>query len=111
MNELASLYGPAYHDGIIAAVILLAVIFVALLIQKALFSLLERLLSNKNEGIVSALLRRAQAPAGFALPLLAINGLARPPTKAITANSCLLYNKDRATAKPVITTRMMNADV
>lgn len=71
MNELTSLYAPAYHDGIIAAVILLALIFVTLLVQKALFGFLERLLRNKNEGLFSALLRRAQAPAGFALPLLA----------------------------------------
>jgi small-conductance mechanosensitive channel len=71
MNDLLSLYAPAYHDGIIAALILLAVVVVALLIQKALFNVLENLLRNKNEGITSALLRRAQAPAGFALPLLA----------------------------------------
>jgi small-conductance mechanosensitive channel len=71
MSDLLSLYAPAYHDGIIAALILLAVIVVALLIQKTLFTVFENLLRNKNEGVFSALLRRAQAPAGFAIPLLA----------------------------------------
>ena len=71
MNELIDLYAPAYHDGIVAAVILLATIAVALVLQRALFAFLERLLRNKNNGIIAALLRRAEAPSGFALPLLA----------------------------------------
>lgn len=71
MNDLIELYAPAYHDGIIAAVILIAVVVVALLLQRSLFAFLERVLRNRNDGIVGALLRRAQAPSGFALPLLA----------------------------------------
>jgi small-conductance mechanosensitive channel len=71
MNDLVDLYGPAYHDGIVAALILAGTIVVALLLQRALFAFLVRLLGNKNDGIVAAMLRRAQAPAGFALPLIA----------------------------------------
>jgi small-conductance mechanosensitive channel len=71
MNDLIELYAPAYHDGIIAAVILVGVIVVALVLQRALFAFLERLVRNKNDGIFAAMLRRAQKPSGFALPLLA----------------------------------------
>src|ERR1700733_15431894 len=70
MNDLIELYAPAYHDGIIAAVILIGVIFVSLLLQRALFAFLERLVGNKNDGIFGAMLRRSQKPSGFALPLL-----------------------------------------
>jgi small-conductance mechanosensitive channel len=62
---------PAYHDGLIAAAILAAVVVVALLAQRLLFGLLLRLLRDRHEGIVAALVHRAQAPAGFAIPLLA----------------------------------------
>jgi small-conductance mechanosensitive channel len=83
MTDLVNLYAPAYHDGIVAALILVAVVALALVVQKSLFLFLERLLRDKNEGIVPALLRRAQAPAGFALPLLAaliaIPSLTFPP--------------------------------
>ena len=65
------IYHDAYHDGLIAVIVLAAVISVALLIQKILFAVLERMLRNKNDGIAAALVRRAQAPAGFAIPLLA----------------------------------------
>jgi len=71
MNDLIELYAPAYHDGIVAAVILIGVIVVALVLQRALFAFLERLVRNKNDGIFAAMLRRAQRPSGFALPLLA----------------------------------------
>jgi small-conductance mechanosensitive channel len=71
MNDLLKLYGPAYHDGIVAAVILLATIAVALLLQRLLFAFLQRVLRREDEGIITAMLRRAEAPAGFALPLLA----------------------------------------
>jgi len=70
MNDVLSLYAQTNHDGIIAVAILLGVVVVALLLQKLLFNVLERMLRNKDEGVVAALLRRAQAPAGFALPLL-----------------------------------------
>jgi small-conductance mechanosensitive channel len=36
-----------------------------------LFAFLERLVRHKNDGIFAAMLRRAQKPSGFALPLLA----------------------------------------
>jgi small-conductance mechanosensitive channel len=62
---------PAYHDGLIAAAILAGVVLVALLVQRLLFALLLRLLRDRHEGILAALVHRAQAPAGFALPLLA----------------------------------------
>jgi small-conductance mechanosensitive channel len=71
MGDLQSLYAPAYHDGIVAALILFAAMALAVLIQRMLFSSLERILRTKNEGVVAALLLRAQAPAGFAFPLLA----------------------------------------
>src|ERR1019366_8784445 len=71
MNDLIDLYGPAYHDGIIAALILIATIAVGLLLQRLLFAFLGRVLARKDDGVVAALLRRAQAPAGFALPLIA----------------------------------------
>ena len=71
MDALQNLYVPAYHDGIVAVLILLAAMAVAVLIQKALFAFLERVLRTKNEGVVAALLLRAHAPAGFAFPLLA----------------------------------------
>jgi small-conductance mechanosensitive channel len=71
MNALDSLYAPANKDGIIAVAILLATIAVAILIQRVLFAFLERTFRASNEGVVSALLRRAQAPAGFAFPLMA----------------------------------------
>jgi small-conductance mechanosensitive channel len=73
----------ANHDGIIAVAILLGVIVVSLIIQKVAFALCERLLRNNNEGIFAALVRRAQAPAGFAIPLLgaliALPALRFPP--------------------------------
>jgi small-conductance mechanosensitive channel len=71
MNGLIDLYAPAYHDGIVAAAILVATIAVALLLQRLLFGFLERTFRRKKDGIIAALLRRAEAPAGFALPLLA----------------------------------------
>jgi small-conductance mechanosensitive channel len=71
MNALNSLYVPANHDGIIAVAILLATIAVAVLIQRVLFAFLERTFRKSNDGVVAALLRRAQAPVGFAFPLLA----------------------------------------
>jgi small-conductance mechanosensitive channel len=71
LDVLQSIYAPAAHDGIVAALILIAAMALAVLIQKTLFRFLERALRNKNDGIVAALLRRAQAPAGFAFPLLA----------------------------------------
>jgi small-conductance mechanosensitive channel len=83
LDVLQSIYAPAYHDGIVAALILIAAMALAVLIQKALFRFLERAFRNKNDGIVAALLRRAQAPAGFAFPLLAaliaIPSLTFPP--------------------------------
>ena len=83
MDALQSLFVPAYHDGIVAALILIAAMAVAVLIQKVLFRVLERILRNKNEGLFAALLRRSQAPAGFAFPLLAaliaIPNLTFPP--------------------------------
>jgi small-conductance mechanosensitive channel len=69
MNVLTGIDMTANHDGIIAVAILLGVIVVSLLIQKALFAFFERLLRDNDEGIFAALLRRAQAPAGFAIPL------------------------------------------
>ena len=71
MNALTSLYGPAYHDGVIAVAILLGTVAVAYLIQRGLFAFLERTFSKQNEGAVAALLRRAGPPSGFAFPLLA----------------------------------------
>ncbi len=71
MNDLIELYAPAYHDGIIATLILAATVVAALILQRALFASLQRTLRNKDDGIFAALLRRAQAPAGFALPLIA----------------------------------------
>jgi small-conductance mechanosensitive channel len=83
MNAIANLYDPAYHDGVIAAVILLGTILVALLIQRALFGFLERRYSTQSDGIVTALLRRASGPAGFVFPLvaalIAIPNLTFPP--------------------------------
>jgi small-conductance mechanosensitive channel len=83
MNVLPSTLAPAYHDGLIAALVLVAVISVALLVQKIVFALLDRVLTDRNEGIGTALLRRAQAPVGFAFPLLvaliAIPYLTIPP--------------------------------
>ena len=71
MNALASLYDPAAHDGIIAVAILIGTIAVAYVLQRALFAFLERRFRSENEGVVSALLRRAGPPSGFAFPLLA----------------------------------------
>jgi small-conductance mechanosensitive channel len=71
MNALNRLYLPAYHDGIIAVAILFGTIVVALLIQRGLFAFLERTLRKQEDGVVAALLKRAQAPSGFAFALLA----------------------------------------
>ena len=71
MTALNGLDTTANHDGIIAVAILLGVIVVSLLIQKVLFAFFEHLLRDNDEGIWAALLRRAQAPAGFAIPLMA----------------------------------------
>jgi small-conductance mechanosensitive channel len=71
MNALTKLYVPAYHDGLIAVGILLATILVVMLLHRLLFKWLERAFSKQADGIVGALLRRARAPAGFALPLMA----------------------------------------
>lgn len=53
------------------AVILLLVVALALVAQRLIFALLLRLAQRRNDGIFAALVRRAQAPAGFAIPLLA----------------------------------------
>jgi small-conductance mechanosensitive channel len=83
MNAVNEIDTTANHDGIIAVAILLGVIVVSLIIQKVAFALCERLLRNNNEGIFAALVRRAQAPAGFAIPLLgaliALPALRFPP--------------------------------
>jgi small-conductance mechanosensitive channel len=83
MNAVNGIDTTANHDGIIAVAILLGVIVVSLIIQKVAFALCERLLRNNNEGIFAALVRRAQAPAGFAIPLLgaliALPALRFPP--------------------------------
>jgi small-conductance mechanosensitive channel len=71
MNQLTGLYVPAYHDGIVAVVILLGTIVVALVLQRLLFAFLGRTLGQENDGVPAALLRRAKAPASFAIPLLA----------------------------------------
>jgi len=71
MNTFLSIDTTANHDGIIAVAILIGVVIVALLLQKLLFGFLEHLLRNNDGGIFAALLRRAQAPAGFAIPLFA----------------------------------------
>ena len=72
MNEVTDdVSDLVLHDGIVAALILVATIAVALLLQRVLFAFLQRALRDKNDGIRAALLRRAQAPAGFALPLIA----------------------------------------
>lgn len=71
MNPIASLYDPAYHDGIVAVAILIGTIVVALLIQRLVFALLERTFARTSDGLVAALLHRAAAPSGFAFPLMA----------------------------------------
>ena len=71
MSPLQALYAPAYHDGIVAALILAATVVIALVAQRLLFASMQRVLRKKDDGIVAAMLRRAQAPAGFALPLIA----------------------------------------
>ena len=64
-------FAPAYHDGLIAAAILAAVVVVALVLQRLLFSLAAKVLHDRKEGLFAALVSHAQAPAGFAVPLWA----------------------------------------
>ena len=68
---MSSLFAPAYHDGLIAAAILAGVVVVALVAQRLVFALVLRVLHDRKEGFVAALVAHAQAPAGFAIPLLA----------------------------------------
>lgn len=83
MSTLSDLWEPVNRDGFIAVGILLATIAAALLLQKLLFRVLGRMFRNRNEGVLAALLRRAEAPSSFAIPLLAaliaIPNLTFPP--------------------------------
>jgi small-conductance mechanosensitive channel len=71
MSGLLQTLAPAYRDGVVAALILVLVVALALLAQKLVFGALLRIARKRNEGVFAALVRRAQAPAGFAIPLLA----------------------------------------
>ena len=71
MTDLAALWAPAFRDGLVAALILAVVTVLALAAQRIAFGMLLRIAQRRNEGIFAALVRRAQAPAGFAIPLLA----------------------------------------
>ncbi len=69
--DFSTFLAPAYHDGVIAAAILAGVIVVALALQRLTFAFAARILHDRKEGLWAALVNRAQAPAGFAIPLLA----------------------------------------
>jgi small-conductance mechanosensitive channel len=62
---------PASHDGLISAAILAGVVIVAPALQRLAFALAIRILRERRDGLIAALVHRAQAPAGFAIPLLA----------------------------------------
>lgn len=85
MNAAATTFwDPVYHDGLVALAILVVVLIVALVIQRLLFAVLLRIAERRGDSIYAALVRRAQAPAGIAIPLLAavlaIPDLRFPPT-------------------------------
>lgn len=83
-DGLTALLAPASHDGAIATAILAAVIAVGFIAQRIVFAVLLRVARKRHEGIFAALVRRAEAPAAFAFPLLAalvaLPDLRFPPT-------------------------------
>jgi small-conductance mechanosensitive channel len=70
-RALSTVLVPASHAGLIAAAILAGVVIVALALQRLAFALAIRVLRERSDGLLAALVHRAQAPAGFAIPLLA----------------------------------------
>jgi small-conductance mechanosensitive channel len=62
---------PIYHDGLVALAILIGVLIVALGLQRVLFAVLFRIAQRREDGMFTALVRRMQGPASFAIPLLA----------------------------------------
>jgi len=64
-------WDPVYHDGFVAVAILIAVLIVALAIERLIHALLLRFARRRGDGIFAALVRRMQGPASFAIPLLA----------------------------------------
>jgi len=70
-GAIEAFWDPAYHDGLVALAILIAVLVVAFVLQRVLFGMLLRIAQRRGEGRFAVLVRRAQAPAGFAIPLLA----------------------------------------
>jgi small-conductance mechanosensitive channel len=71
---------PASHDGLIAAAILAGVVVIGLIVQRVLFAVLLRIAERRHEGMFAALVRRAEAPATFAIPLFAAS-IALPDLK------------------------------
>jgi small-conductance mechanosensitive channel len=65
------LHLPPYPDGATGALASLVVVLAAFALQRALFALALRAVHGRNEGLINALLHRAQAPAGLAFPLIA----------------------------------------
>jgi small-conductance mechanosensitive channel len=70
-RDLSTFIAPAYHAGLIAAAIIAAVVVIALAAQRVIFAIALKALGERKEGLWAALVNRAQAPAGFAFPLLA----------------------------------------
>jgi small-conductance mechanosensitive channel len=68
---LTTFWDPAYHDGLVALIVLIGVLIVASVIERVLFAILLRIARKRGDSIFAALVRRAQAPAGIAIPLLA----------------------------------------
>jgi small-conductance mechanosensitive channel len=70
-GAVTTFWDPVYHDGLVALAILIGVLIVARVIARVLFVALLRIAQRRGEGVYAALVRRAQAPAGIAIPLLA----------------------------------------
>ncbi len=72
MNWLVDrFWDPASHDGMVALAILIAVLAVALAIERLIYAVLLRIARRRGDGMFAALVRRMQGPASFAIPLLA----------------------------------------
>ncbi len=70
-DAVTTFWDPVYHDGLVALAILIGVLVIALAAGRFLFAVLLRIAQRRGDSVYAALVRRAQAPAGVAIPLLA----------------------------------------
>lgn len=114
-HDLSTALAPAYHDGLIAAAILVAVIALALVLQRLAFGLIVRVLHARKEGLLASLVRHAQSPAGFVVPLLAalavLPSLKFSPSTTIALERCASVGSIIAVAWTIVASIGFYADL